>query len=269
MGSHCKPMPQDGPIRHGETVVRGLLGVALLTAAAPAVAEPVPPCASTGSALVPPYAALDEAPTVAFWHDLELARIAPCLGARPGHSKLVVALAGRFKSAGSIEGMAGRIGAISASKGLRYWSATEGRWRTLISDAFALRSPDGDGRRADFTAREVLSGRSLFFAQRDTRSTSLNVYSLTGRATGDGRMTVKVVNLTTIRIIIFPMFEPEALRSFHFFEELAPGVLGYYGLSVVASGSVEGYESSLVNRAAAAYRFFKGVAADRDPPLAP
>ncbi len=206
---------------------------------------------------------------VAIWHDLELARIVPCLGARPGRSKLVVALAGRFKSAGSIERMAERIGAISASKGLRYWSATEGRWRTLISDAFALRSPDTDDRRANFTAREVLSGRTLYFAQRDTRSTSLNVYSLTGRLTGDGRMTVEVVNLTTIRIIIFPMFEPEALRSFHFFDELAPGVLGYYGLSVVASGSVEGYEKSLVNRAAAAYRFFKGVPADRDPPLAP
>ena len=82
-------------------------------------------------------------------------------------------------------------------------------------------------------------------------------------------MAIEIVNLTAIRFVFFPLFEPKSLRSLHFFEMLEPGVWGYTGISAIRDGSVEGYEKSLVNRAAAIYRFFRGIPADRDPPLAP
>jgi hypothetical protein len=252
-----------------QSTIRGLLGVALSTVGLGIEAGPVPPCSATGSAVVPLYADLGDPPTVGIWHGVEIGRVEPCLGAMPGRMKLVVALAGRFRSTRSIEEIAGRVGAVSSTRGLRYWSTTEGRWRTLVADAFALESRDAESRRADFTPAEILSGRILHFAQRDTRSTSLNVYSLSGRLVGHDRLAIEVINITTIRVFFFPLFESKALLSLHFFERLEPDIWGYYGISAIGSGSIEGHEKSLVNRAAAAYRFFKNVPADRDPPLAP
>ena len=221
-----------------------------------------------GSAVVPPYAELGNPPTVEIWRDVELARDQPCLGALRGRATLAVVLAGRFRDVRSIEEIAGRVGAISSTKGLRYWSTTDGEWRTLVSDAFALASRDADSRRGDFTPAEILSGRTLYFAQRDTRSTSLNIYSLTGRLLGPRRLAIEMINLTVIRFLVFTLFEPNSLRSLHIFEMLEPGVWGYHGISTVHDGAVDGHERSLVNRAAAAYRFFRIVPADRDPPLA-
>ncbi len=249
--------------------IRGLLVIVLSAAGFGVEAGPVPPCGATGAAVVPPYAKLGDPPTVGIWRDVELARDEPCLSALRGRAKLAVVLSGRFGDSRSIEQIAARVGAISSTKGLRYWSATEGKWRTLVADAFALASQDMENRRADFTPAEILSGRTLYFAQRDTRSTSLNTYSLTGRLLGKRRLAIEMVNLTAIRFVFFPLFEPKSLRSLHFFEMLEPGVWGYTGISAIRDGSVEGYEKSLVNRAAAIYRFFRGIPADRDPPLAP
>ena len=82
-------------------------------------------------------------------------------------------------------------------------------------------------------------------------------------------MAIEMINLTAIRFLVFTLFELNSLRSLHIFEMLEPGLWGYYGISTVRDGAVEGHEKSLVNRAAAAYRFFRIVPADRDPPLAP
>ena len=77
-----------------------------------------------------------------------------------------------------------------------------------------------------------------------------------------------MINLTAIRFLVFTLFELNSLRSLHIFEMLEPDFWGYYGISTVHDGAVEGLERSLVNQAAA-YRFFRIVPADRDPPLAP
>ena len=241
----------------------------LLTIGLKVHAEPVPPCGDPNSAVAPPYAEPGNPPTAGIWRDVALAGDKSCLHALRGPAILAVALAGRFRDVRSIEDIARRIGAISSTKGLRYWSVTDGGWRTLVSDAFALSSHDPETRRADFSPAEILSGRTLYFAQRDTRSTSLNNYSLTGRLLGPGRLAVEIINLTDIRFLFFSLFNPKSLRSLHIFEKLEPGLWGYYGMSTVRDGSVEGHERSLVNRTAAAYRFFRAVPADRDPPLAP
>lgn len=247
----------------------GLLVGTMLMVGVRAQAEPVLPCGNPNSAVVPPYAEPGNPPTVGVWRDVELANDTPCLHALEGPAKLAVVLAGRFRDGRSIEDIASRIGAISSTKGLRYWSVTDGGWRTLISDAFALTSRDPETRRSDFSPAEILSGRTLYFAQRDTRSTSLNIYSLTGRLLGPRRLAVEIINLTDIRFLFFSLFKSNSLRSRHIFEKLEAGLWGYYGMSTVRDGSVEGHERSLVNRTAAAYRFFRVVPADRDPPLAP
>ena len=228
-----------------------------------------PPCGVPGKTVIPRYAEPGEPPTVGIWRGIELSNGEPCLRALRGQAKLAVVLAARFRDARSIEDIARRVGAISSTKGIRYWSVTDGEWRTLVSDAFALSSRGSTTGRADFSPAEIMSGRTLYFAQRDTRSTSLNVYSLTGRLIGSRRLAIEVMNVTEIRFFLFTLFEPKSLRSLYIFEMLKPNLLGYYGISTARDGSVEGHERSFVNRSAAVYRFFRAIPTDRDPPLAP
>ncbi len=220
-------------------------------------------------ALSPDYGELGGPPVVEAWRDIDLERNDTCLGSIRGRMKLIIVLAGRFNHSRSLEDISSRIGAVSSTKGLPYWSTTEDRWRPLISEAFALEDATSDTPRADFIAQEVLSGRTLYFAQEDTRSTSLNLYSLTARVATPDRMVIEIINLTSIRFWFVTLFEPRTLLSVFFIDRLGSGVWGYYGLSVVRDRSTEGHERSFVNRAAAYYRFITGVPADTEPPLAP
>ena len=246
-----------------------LLVLALGLACAHARAQPVPPCSSVGSDQNPAYGPLGDPPEVAIWRDIQINGDAECMGPVSGPMKLVVALAGRFRHSGTLEDIAARIGAISTTEGLVYWSTTKDGWRELISEASALAEPAAGTERPDFTAEDILGGRTLYFAQKDTRSTGVNVYSLTGRPAGPARLSVATTNLTPIRFMVVTFFEPRALLSVHFVERLEPDVWGYYGLAAVRGGRAEGYEKSLVNRAAAFYRHLIGEPPDKMPPLAP
>jgi len=242
---------------------------ALAVAATQARAQPVPPCPPGNTAIVPAYGELTGPPAVRTWHDIDLEGDEACWGTMRGRMALVVALAVRFDGAKSLEDIATRIGAISATEGLPYWSITDRQWRALISESFAIDDPITRRRRPDFTAQEIMSGRMLYFAQNDTRSTGLNIYSLSARLAGTGRLAVEIVNLTPIRFALVTLFDPQALRSVHFIDRLETNVWGYYGISAVQAGAVDGQEKSFVNRAGAFYRFLAGVSPEKEPPLAP
>jgi hypothetical protein len=49
----------------------------------------------------------------------------------------LVTIAARFPHTSEAEGLLRRIGAISELAGMRYWSTTHKRWRTLIGNAYA------------------------------------------------------------------------------------------------------------------------------------
>jgi len=243
----------------------------LLLRPASAADGPIPPCA-TGPAgatdMRPAYGPIDGAPNVAWWRDIVIPE-GGCLGEIHGRMELVVALAGRFHDPRSLEDLARRMGAISQTVGLRYWSVTDGDWRTLLTEAFALSAPDIAQRRADFSAAELLSGHSLYTAQRDTRSTDLNVYQLRARRSGEHRLVLESRNRTPIRFLVFELFEPGTLHVIHILDRLGPDLWAYYTVSAVRHGTLESDPRSMINRSAAYYRFLRGVPADRDPPLAP
>lgn len=227
-----------------------------------AEAQPSPPCLSIGKPMSPAYGTLGKPPAAEFWRDIAIERNVRCLGNLHGPMKLVIALTSRFRSATTVEHIATRAGAISATKDLPYWSATEARWRPLISDAFALQSPTSPAPRPDFSAQEVLSGQKLYFAQKDTRSTSLNIFSLRATMTSADRLVIEIINLTKVRFTFLTLFEPKTLISVHFFDRLEPNIWGYYGLSAVQSGSTDGHEKSMINRAAAFFRFLAKTSKD-------
>jgi hypothetical protein len=244
--------------------------------AIPAAAQDAPsvPCTTEVTA-VPAFGPLGAPPAVAAWRDIDVAPV-PCIdmlkaGGRP---ELVVAMAGRFVADASLEALAARVGAITETEGLMYWSTTDGNWRTLIEASHAVTGPDGKTARADFTAAEMLSGRTLYFMQQDSRSTSDNVYAMTGRRLGPDRFVVEAVNVTPIRVFFITMFAPKSVVAAHIFarvEDRGDGsaTWAYYGVSAAETVPLGGQERSFINRAAALYRFFAGRPGDRDPPLAP
>lgn len=206
-------------------------------------------------------------PAVAVWQTMVLPEDS-CLGALTGPMNSVAALSGRFRFAGTLDDLAARIGAVSATVGQLYWSTTDGDWRELISEATALKDAGIDLPRSDFTAAEVRSGATLYFAQDDTRSTGLNLYRMTALASRPDRLVVEIVNQSAISFAFVTLFQEQGLLSLHFLQRLDGDLWGSYSLAAVREGSVGGHTKSLVNRAGAFYRFLRGVPGDEGEPLA-
>ena len=234
-------------------------------------AAPAPRCpdgADGADGTVPAYGPVDAPPAIATWAGLaELP--AACLTSLDAPAPMVLALAGRFRHDGSTAELAARLGAISSTVGLPYWSVTDGRWKPLVSDAAALEDPDAADERADFDAAEVLGGEPLHFAQNDTRSWGTNVYRMRALDASPDRLVVETDNVSAVKLGPVTLFAPHAVVSVHFIGREAGSTWTYYGLSVIRDGAFEPREKSLVNRAVALYRHLIGQAPDGAPPLAP
>jgi len=246
--------------------VRVLLAIAALSlSAAVAIAaekSPVPPCGATP---VPDYAAVDAAPAVEVISGSALAAWKPpsCVGWEAKDDGVLVAIAGRFAYKGSTDDLLKRFGAISTLKGLKYWSVSDGGWRTLITSAEALEAPESGHSRPDFTLAEMKSGKDLYFAQQDNRTSEEVVYRMQIRELSANGFVVAVENTTPVRSYMLTLFNPGDLLSVHFVERESPGVYRYHGLAFAGESlaqSIALRQASYVNRALALYGQLTGKA---------
>lgn len=228
-----------------------------------------PRCPTESILPYPFYGPLDGAPNILLWDDFEAAQENGCGGFLKGRSALVVALAGSFTSQASLQEMAARIGAVSATSGLAYWSVMEGKWRLLVTKAYALSDPVERIPRSDFSAEEVLSGKQLYFLQEDNRSTSHNIYRLRSIAVTPNVLCIEISNVSAVDFTLLTLFEPGSLKSLHFFERSGDAVWHYYGLGLVRDENLAVNDRSFVNRSDAFYRFITRQPKESYPPLAP
>lgn len=228
---------------------------------------PQPPCAGPPQ---PFYAENGQQPNFQVWGKTSLASWIPprCTGWIEGVSNLLVALAGTFSHAGSADELLNRFGAVSAMRGIRYWSVTDKEWRVLVTEAAGLGGLGSKARRADFAAPEMKAGLDLFFVQHDSRSTGEVVYKMRVREAGADRLVLELENVTPVRTFFVTVFRPGGMKFLYFLERRASGNWGFYALLSTNSSSAEGKEASFINRAAAYYRHFTGVPTDGAPPLA-
>ncbi len=131
-------------------------------------------------------------------------------------------VAGRFAYRGSAGDLLERFGAISALAGLRYWSVTEGGWRTLITHATALEGPDARRPRPDFTVAEMRSGADLYFAEADNRASGDIVYRMQLESFAPSGFVVAIENASPVERFYLTLFAPAALQSVHFLERTGP-----------------------------------------------
>jgi hypothetical protein len=254
------------------SIILKLLFTAILCSQAFALEDtgPQPPC---GTDPFPPFPDLDSAPKVKVWDRAELGRdwIPPaCTGwSEPGFSTLV-ATAARFRYSPGAEDLLLHIGAVSGLAGMRYWSTTRKSWHTLIPNAYAVSGPTGDQRRKDFSPDEMAEGATLYFHQEDNVSGKA-IYQMRILKASADRLVFSTENITTMRYLLIPLFQPGQIQAIYFLDRESPDVWRYYSLARTgknANSLTAGHQASSINRAVAFYRYLVGIPLDKEPPAA-
>ena len=246
-------------------LVAGALGLLASTGAWPAAAPaPRPPCGDANP--VPAYGEASD-PAIESWSRIEWAA-PPCLAWSASRYKFVIAIAGRIEAADAAAVLR-RLGAVSTSRGLLYWSVTESAWRVLIKDAAALSGAQGE-RRDDFAPAELREGATLHFVEQDNRSDEPVTYAMHVLDSKPGRIVVETENVTPVKALLATLFPAGTLRTAYVLTRIDSQTWGFYAISAAterASGLVSLAKTSYENRARALFAHFAGVAVDREKSL--
>jgi hypothetical protein len=224
---------------------------------------PLPPC---GGEPFPAYPTPGAPPAVQVWDRADWTP-PPCTGWQPSASSTIVATAGRFRGAGGVDGLRGRIGAVSRMKGLLYWSTSNQQWQPFIVDAAALDGPTG-ARRKDFTIDETAPGRVLYLEQEDNLFGKETIRLRIIEATAT-RLVFATENSAILRMLGLPLAQPGEIQSICFLDRESGDVWRYYSLArtgKAASLLTAGHDASIINRAVASFRYLAGIRPDLEPP---
>lgn len=182
-------------------------------------------------------------------------------------SPTLVATAGRLRISGNSNELRRRIGSVSAMRGLLYWSTTHQNWQPLVLDAYALTAFDGT-RRADFVPDDIVAGRVLYALQEDSLMGKV-VYDTRIATAEAGRLVFATRNAAPVRYFGVTLFQPGDLQSVCFLDRESKDVWSYYAIvRMPDSASLLVPNASLINRAAALFRYLAGIPANQEPPAA-
>jgi hypothetical protein len=253
-----------------------MAGLAIFLLAGPTMAAPgpapQPPC---GGPPNPDYPAIDAAPAIHLWKadDLEPAWTPPACITWQGPSNIIVGLSGRFAYSGTPDALLTRMGAISTLEKVRYWSVTDKQWMNMFTHAEALEGQDIKKKRGDFSAAEMHATRDLYFVAADNRSGKDSVSRIHVIAADDRHIVLKTENVTPLRWSFLTYAGPGSLQTWYFLDRDAGATWRFYSLTRVhySSSLFAGIipSESYINREAAMYLHFLGLATDRGPPAAP
>lgn len=183
----------------------------------------------------------------------------------PGFRSLV-AVTGAFRVSGGVPAVLARLGAVSGTVGVRYWSVTKKAWEPLITAAHAA---DASGQaRTDFSPSELTPGAALSYSQTDTGAGTV-AYRMRVMEAGPSRIVLTTENTTTIRAMLVPLFSPGELQTLTVITRQPGDAWAYSSLtrtSPRASSLTDGHEASAINRALAMFRHMAGVPTDQEPP---
>jgi hypothetical protein len=243
-----------------------------LAVCGPALADtatlPALPCASDPAAVYPPFA---DPPNARIWHRRDLGDWQPpaCFGWPPLPFNLVTALSGEFKFDGDADELLARFGAVSGWKGIRYWSLSDRRWETFITDSAALEDPNGQARRPDFTPAELKTGADVYFLRSDDSTSDPVIYRMRVAEVGPDRLVVRIGNVSPISRFIFTLFDAGDIQSTYILKKVAPGRWGYYALTVLEEGVmvIGNHDEAYLTRTVAIFRHLAGIPTDQEPPV--
>lgn len=216
-----------------------------------------------GSAPSPAYPAPDRPALVQSWllGGHQDGPLPDCSGLRTREFELLVRVTAGFASALDVNGLLGRIGAVSALRGMPYWSFTDQRRLPLIRESFAIDKPASMTPRADYSAAELRSGAELYFAQSDNRAATLVPYSLQLLPSAPDRLALRVENVGELRYMGFKLVAAREMQWTVALEPLGAGVWGYrslQGIGHLGIGGAEQHRLSNLSRCVAMFDHFAG-----------
>ena len=182
-----------------------------------------------------------------------------------------MALSGRLRSAEGASGLLRRLGAVSQFTGIRYWSTTGKRWKTLVLRATAVTGSVGEQPRGDFTPEELTTGTVRYFRQEDNMSGPATM-RLHIRVAGPEQLLFETDNVTTMRYMLWPLFKPGELQTTYLLQRESGTVWRFYSLARTGPGASSlagGHEASSINRSVAFFRYLAGIPTDQEPPGSP
>jgi uncharacterized protein DUF6675 len=226
-------------------------------------AQPQPPC---GGGPLPSYPEAGAAPEIRVWEHSDWTPPG-CTGWPRTESPTLVVTAARFRNPGGFDALRRRLAAPSTLSGLIYWSTTHQKWQPLILDAYALTAAEG-ARRADFAPDDIAAGRVLYSLQEDNLLGKVT-YEMRITAAEPGRVVFQTRNSSAIRFLGLPLFQAGDIQSICFLDHDAKDVWRYYAIArMPKEASLLGQNASLINRAAALFRYLAGIPAAQEPPAA-
>ena len=233
-------------------------------AAAARAAEPVPLC---GNAPPPPWPAVDKPAQVQSWLlDGRQDGPAPdCTGLRSRDFELLVRLTASFAAPGELADQLARFGAVSALKGMPYWSFTERKRQPLIREAYAIDQPASARQRPDYSLAELRAGNELYFVHSDNRSSSLVPYGLQLQQNTADAFQLRIENVGDIRFLGLTVVAPREMQWAVTIERLGPGRWGYrslLGLRRLRLGRAEQHRLSNLSRCVAMFDLLAGRQTD-------
>ena len=164
-----------------------------------------------------------------------------------------------------------RFGAISELMGVKYWSVTDRKWRSLVSSAVALSSAQSAASRPDFPDTELERAEPMRYRVTDTRSGRPVTYTLRVSSLEPRQFTIETSNVDAVKEWGITFYDPGGLRTVYYLVERAPGRWAYASMTRIVPASVlaRGHDKSYVNRAVALYRHYMHIPTDQAPPAAP
>lgn len=207
------------------------------------------------------------APKVAAWHSNGQGQPA-CAGLLKGNFSLYVTLSGRI-AATTADSLLQRFGAVSALRGLPYWSFSENKRETLVRDAFPVTSAGDPNAATDFAIEEMKKGSDLFYRQTDNRSANGVVYRMRVLEHAPHRLMIAVENASPVRFLFMTLFQPGDLQTVYLLEQAKDRTWSYYNVSGIRGSSMatgQGSEKSYMSRALSMFSHFAGREIADTPP---
>ncbi len=165
-------------------------------------------------------------------------------------------------TAGDLNTVLRRLGAISGYPGTRYWSVTDGQLESLIVDAFAVDSAKFEKRRPDFLPTEFEVGSDLVFSEHDNRLPNPAFYRMRVIERSQTQIVIDISNINVVKRLMFTLLEPGDLHTALFISRSADGSLTCYavsGLHTAGMSKLLENPRSHLNRLLALYGHISGI----------
>ena len=156
-----------------------------------------------------------------------------------------------------------RLRSISSMAGIRYFSTTRKKMRTLLEESYVVTAPRGGERIPDPIVSQIPARSTIAVVQRDT-TFGKNTYSIE-YTTHPGQIMTATTNVTTMRYLALPFIRPGGF-SIHIVCFPRQDRILFYGLISVRTTfflNIPSVRKSFYNRIKAMYTWFASAMAEQ------